>query len=1051
MSATIVDGPPHAHGVTVGEEGAALGRARRFSTGGGAEVLRFCDPDDAAVPRLLSMGELGIGGFLLGGRDEEGAWLRRRPLEPSLSAWLRAHPGPRPWKDAVAIARSIATILARAEARSLLPGRVHPAQVGGVDEGGDLHLRADALVSPLCGGPAGDGTGSGDGWSRFSPPQQIAGAPWDAAANRYVLGLLLYRMLAGEHPFSGKGLRRGLEDQHRGAPPLADAIAAALPPGLQSLCLRMLDPDPGRRPARAAEIEARLAQLAQLQDGSQDGSHEGLHAGASVRAVRPEPAPVPMTSRRFVTEIAPTGAGAGAEAELASPGPSAVRVVRTTGAGRPWTSRMSGPALWLGVCLFGAALSGVLAGDPPAPTKAAAKIRDSTSLTAATTSADDCIACHPEHAAAWHLSIMAHSVKSPLFQSLEMLIEEQVGRDFDCPEGAGILRAADSRTACRDRDSGLPITGSGGELWCVNCHAPGSNLGGTLPRWDGLSRRSSSRRPLVDLLPADAMEGISCAFCHQTHGPVRPGDAARGGYEGNPTWRSTQTGELFFSRPEDRRGVPGIANSGYSLDPGELLLSLVTGGEAAARMVPGGAHLRPTEDAAAYLRSSEFCGSCHDVRLFGTDVIGVAERGEHFKRLRNAYSEWSQWADTEAASGRTPATCQDCHMSAFPGVCETGGPAVRPGDTALARACPPGTTFSPRAPGDYPEGQVAIGSAPGRVTPHYFSGVDLPLSAGFDQAAVEDAALDEHGIPRGPEARRDLLLGSTFRFELAPATLAGERLEVPVVIENVGGGHRVPAGFSQEREIWVHLRVTDGDGRLLYEVGRVDRPDEDLHDKRFVEVNVDDTLLDGDGRPLGLFGADVVDGPDVPQWDPPPETGGTRFRGRGLINLQNGFLRCVRCIGFIDARGRCQPGPGQGRHRADRFADGSYDPDTGVCESNLFGANALFEIYFPVGALDATRGVLRGPDAIVDTRSAPPGVERRYEYELSTRGARGPIRIEARLLFRAFPPFLVRAFADYEARQAARGRRPSGPLVELEALDRLEVVEIARREQEIGR
>ena len=37
---------------------------------------------------------------------------------------------------------------------------------------------------------------------------------------------------------------------------------------------------------------------------------------------------------------------------------------------------------------------------------------------------------------------------------------------------------------------------------------------------------------------------------------------------------------------------------------------------------------------------------------------------------------------------------------------------------------------------------------------------------------------------------------------------------ITIAIENVGAGHRVPAGFSQEREFWVHLRVTDADGRL---------------------------------------------------------------------------------------------------------------------------------------------------------------------------------------------------------------------------------------------
>ena len=98
----------------------------------------------------------------------------------------------------------------------------------------------------------------------------------------------------------------------------------------------------------------------------------------------------------------------------------------------------------------------------------------------------------------------------------------------------------------------------------------------------------------------------------------------------------------------------------------------------------------------------------------------------------------------------------------------------------------------------------------------------------------------------------------------------------------------------------MHLRVTDGAGSVVYEVGRVDRDDEDLRDKLFLRVTTDDRALDGRGRPLGLFGADVADGPDVPRWNPPPDLGGTRFRGRGLINFQNGFLRCVVCIGEID-------------------------------------------------------------------------------------------------------------------------------------------------------
>jgi hypothetical protein len=171
--------------------------------------------------------------------------------------------------------------------------------------------------------------------------------------------------------------------------------------------------------------------------------------------------------------------------------------------------------------------------------------------------------------------------------------------------------------------------------------------------------------------------------------------------------------------------------------------------------------------------------------------------------------------------------------------------------------------------------------------------------------------------------------------------------------------------------------------------------------------------------------------------------GGTTFRGRGLVNLQNGFVRCVRCIGFVDAEGKCQPGPGQGRTRADRFDDGVYDIDTGECRSNLRSGNELFETYLPVGALDADRGVFKAPDAILDTRSAPPGVVLSYTYDLDATGRPGPFEVDARLRFRAFPPYLVRAFAAYEARKASQGLRPSGPQVTERMLRRVDVTDLA--------
>jgi hypothetical protein len=1062
-------------GISKGIELPACGRAARSEAKGVAyrEIWRLPAGDEAVGDRLIELGKAGIGGFIDGGLDSEGVWLLRRAPSGMLAEKIRERKGPWAWQEAVRVALAIARALAACEKASLFAGPLAPDSVG-IDEGGGIYLPAAALVGALLGAKESGGRGALTIAPHWTPPEQADGAVWDSAANRYGLGLLLYRLIAGEHPFGGAGLRHALDEaSRREAPPFVESVAAELPTGLQSLVLRLIDPDRARRPAKAASIAEDLERYLREGNATQTSLSPGQErraASAQRSKTRPEPEKN-QNQNQNQNQRPRTRPEPPEEAAASIPVRAREKTTPRSGSaeGKPRSAMDHVKAFWplgLGAAIAIAAVATLKpAPEPPRP---AAKVSPEVPLAASETTAQDCASCHTRQSAEWRRSVMSHSVKSPLFNALESLIEEQVGRDFDCPNGAGILRRADGATACRNRESGVAVTGSGGEHWCVNCHSPADNLASTMPAWDGRAGGDPrSRRPVRDLLSERALEGISCAFCHQVHGPVGPRGSR--GYQGNPTWVSFETGAVFPMRPEDGRGLFGIANSGYDLRPEELLIS--RSGAARDAVLGGGGvepvvHGRPSASARSYLKSSEFCGTCHDVRLFGTDSL-AASKGEHFKRLRNAYSEWVSWAKDEERAGRTPASCQDCHMSTYPGVCEADpdapraeqkggqGRGKRPGFAAFDAdpepVCPPGTRFSARAPGAYPKARVADNSPEvGEVTTHYFSGVDLPLSREFEEKLVDEPTIDLAGVPLSARRRRDHLLKATFRFEIRGARAGGSRLEIPIEVENIGAGHRVPAGFSQEREFWVHMVVRDGDGRIVYEVGRIDRNDEDLRDKIFARVNTNPSSLDRQGRPEGLFGADVREGPDEPLWEPPPILGGTTFRGKGLINFQNGFLRCVRCIGAITPDGRCEAvTPEQREHRAARFIDGDYDIDTGECRSNLTGLNAFIETYFPVGALDSTRGLVKGPDAIIDTRSVPPNKPLRYTYELSTSGRRGPFSVTARLMFRSFPPFLVRAFADYEREQSARGLRPSGPLVTPDMLRRLEVVELARETAEI--
>jgi hypothetical protein len=971
-----------------------LGRARRFACEEG-ELWVFAAPDGVVVERLLSLGECGVGGFVGGGRAPDGAvWALRAQARRTAGELAR---GERlPWRRALEVVRDVARSLSHCERLAIFPGPLQPREI--VLEPSVVVL-ATSFVRALVGEPRAAGASSTAPSPKWTPPEQTEGASWDSAANRYVLGLVAYRLVAGQHPFGGAGLRHALSEQFRAPAPFEDAIARELEPGVQSFVLQMLDPDARARPRDASAIARRCEELLgerrepRERSASRDRvpSKEDRREGRSKKlAFAASRAPKP---RRALVVAAPIAAGA----------------------------------------MIAAAVIALAAPSSAPSKKPAPAVRPSEPL--ATANASECATCHPRQVAEWQRSVMAHSVKSPLFGALESVVEEQVGREDACPNGAGILRKTGG-DACRADRTGIAVTGSGGEHWCVNCHAAGENLRASMPAWSALGGQKS-RAPLRDLLPASTMDGISCAVCHTTEGPVRPRGSGRA-YEGNPTWTSTVTGAVFSMRPEDARGLFGISNSGYRLEP-----SIFLGAGRGTRPGDPFVHRRAPEATARHLRTSEFCGACHDVRLFGTDTIGVRERGEHFKRLRNGYTEWRTWADAEARAGRAAPTCQDCHMSLYPGVCVPDG--AGPASAGKPdKACPSGTHFEPRPAGSYARASVVTTTtAPARVATHYFTSVDVPLAPSYPDVFADDRRVDGTGLPVGLRARRDLLLRHTFDFSIGQTRRFGDKIEIPIQIQNTGAGHRVPAGFSQEREIWVELRVTDARGGVVYEVGRLASDDADLKDKIFLRINTSDAVRDGRGRPLGVFGADVVDGPDVPQWSPSPRLGGTTFRGKGLINLQNGFLRCVRCIGFVDAQGRCQPGFGQGRTRADRFDDGAYDPDTGECRSNLSGGNELFETYFPVGALDASRGILKAPDAIIDTRSAPPGVPLLYTYELDAAGHPRPFKVEARLRFRAFPPYLVRAFADYEQRKASEGLRPSGAQVTLSMLRRIEPIDLA--------
>jgi phosphate/phosphite/phosphonate ABC transporter binding protein len=95
----------------------------------------------------------------------------------------------------------------------------------------------------------------------MAPELFVEGARADSKSDLYALGVLLYRMISGEHPHRGTGpelLKSILTTSVR---PLRD-VRQDVPEPVNALVLSLLHTDPTRRPLAAADVRDRLQELA---------------------------------------------------------------------------------------------------------------------------------------------------------------------------------------------------------------------------------------------------------------------------------------------------------------------------------------------------------------------------------------------------------------------------------------------------------------------------------------------------------------------------------------------------------------------------------------------------------------------------------------------------------------------------------------------------------------------------------------------------------------------------------------------------------------------
>lgn len=185
-----------------------------------------------------------------------------------------------------------------------------------------------------------------------------------------------------------------------------------------------------------------------------------------------------------------------------------------------------------------------------------------------------------------------------------------------------------------------------------------------------------------------------------------------------------------------------------------------------------------------HMSGSELCATCHNLKTPFVDANGnlASSTPESEFPEQMPYTEWenSIFSDT----GSNPKSCQDCHMPATSSKV-SNRPSTLPVRDEFAK--------------------------------HRFSGANtVMLTLLRDNAAALD--VDVRNIDANI-ARSRAMLQSAVKLEILSAEIEDGEAAIRLRLTN-NSGHKAPTGYPSRR-MWLHVRVTDSDGQVVFESGKI--------------------------------------------------------------------------------------------------------------------------------------------------------------------------------------------------------------------------------------
>lgn len=201
-----------------------------------------------------------------------------------------------------------------------------------------------------------------------------------------------------------------------------------------------------------------------------------------------------------------------------------------------------------------------------------------------------------------------------------------------------------------------------------------------------------------------------------------------------------------------------------------------------------------------HIKKSALCASCHNVKTPFVDETGqllTSSYADEFPE-QMPYSEWlhSDYANI--------ASCQDCHMSRTNGV-------------VISRAPP------------------WLDTARDQFAMHEFVGGNMLMLDIFDRNREQLGVLADDFSET--MAKTEAMLKSAASLKRVSSAFHGDTLTFTLQV-NSHTGHKLPTGYPSRRII-LHVKVSDAEGKLVFESGRVNPDgsvegvDSDQHADRF--------------------------------------------------------------------------------------------------------------------------------------------------------------------------------------------------------------------------